>query len=215
MASDEVIFVNIFKMVTILAQKNRKVGYRMEWQDGKTRCCWANPKNKRYVCYHDEEWGVPVHDDGKLFEMLILECFQAGLSWECVLNKREAFREAFDDFDLEKVCAYDAEKIENLKNNPGIIRNRLKIEAAVTNAQVFCKMQKKYGSFAAYLWHWTEGNIIYETGQTTSELSDRISKDLKKQGMKFVGSTVIYAYLQAVGVINSHEQGCFLEHFAQ
>lgn len=151
MASDEVIFVNIFKMVTILAQKNRKVGYRMEWQDGKTRCCWANPKNKRYVCYHDEEWGVPVHDDGKLFEMLILECFQAGLSWECVLNKREAFREAFDDFDLEKVCAYDAEKIKNLKNNPGIIRNRLKIEAAVTNAQVFCKMQKKYGSFAAYL----------------------------------------------------------------
>lgn len=187
----------------------------MEWQDGKTRCCWANPKNKRYVCYHDEEWGVPVHDDGKLFEMLILECFQAGLSWECVLNKREAFREAFDDFDLEKVCAYDAEKIENLKNNPGIIRNRLKIEAAVTNAQVFFEMKKKYGSFAAYLWHWTEGNIIYETGQTTSELSDRISKDLKKQGMKFVGSTVIYAYLQAVGVINSHEQGCFLEHFAQ
>ncbi len=145
----------------------------MEWTDGKIRCCWANPKNERYIRYHDEEWGVPVHDDRKLFEMLILECFQAGLSWECVLNKQEAFRKAFDDFDLEKVCAY---------------------------------------GFSEYLWHWTDGKVIYEAGRTSSELSDSISKDLKKRGMKFVGTTVIYAYLQAVGVIYSHEQDCFLAH---
>ena len=182
----------------------------MEWRDGKTRCRWANPKNERYIRYHDEEWGVPVHDDHKLFEMLILECFQAGLSWECVLNKRDAFREAFDGFDLEKVCAYDETKLEALRNNPGIIRNRLKIQAAVINAQVFREIQQEYGSFSEYLWHWTDGKVVYETGRTSSELSDALSKDLKKRGMKFVGTTVIYAYLQAVGVIYSHEDGCFL-----
>ncbi len=180
------------------------------WTDGKIRCRWANPKNERYIHYHDEEWGVPVHDDRELFEMLILECFQAGLSWECVLNKRENFREAFDGFELEKACAYDDSKLEELRNNPGIIRNRLKIGAAVTNARVFREIQEEYGSFADYLWHWTEGKVIYEIGQTSSELSDSISMDLKKRGMKFVGTTVIYAYLQAVGVIYSHERGCFL-----
>ncbi len=184
----------------------------MEWADGKIRCRWANLKNEQYTRYHDEEWGVPVHDDRKLFEMLTLECFQAGLSWECVLNKQEAFREAFDSFDLDKVCAYDEIKLEALRNNPGIIRNRLKIQAAVTNAKVFREIQKEYGSFADYLWHWTDGKVIYETGRTSSELSDSISKDLKKRGMKFVGTTVIYAYLQAVGVIYSHEQECFLAH---
>ncbi len=184
----------------------------MEWSDGKVRCHWANPKNERYIRYHDEEWGVPVHDDRKLFEMLILECFQAGLSWECVLNKRDAFRDAFDNFELEKVCAYDEDKLEALRSNSGIIRNRLKIQAAVTNAKVFREIQKEYGSFADYLWHWTDGKVIYETGRTSSELSDGISKDLKKRGMKFVGTTVIYAYLQAVGVIYSHEPGCFLKH---
>ena len=182
----------------------------MEWTDGKTRCRWVNPKNERYIRYHDEEWGVPVHDDHKLFEMLILECFQAGLSWECVLNKRDAFREAFDGFDLEKVCAYDETKLEALRNNPGIIRNRLKIQAAVTNARIFREIQREYGSFSEYLWHWTDGKEIYERGLAHSELSDQISKDLKKRGMKFVGTTVIYAYLQAVGVIYSHEDGCFL-----
>ena len=182
----------------------------MNWPDGRTRCCWANPKNERYVRYHDEEWGVPVHDDRKLFEMLTLECFQAGLSWECVLNKRDAFREAFDGFDLEKVCAYDEDKLEMLRKDPGIIRNRLKIQAAVTNAQLFREIQKECGSFSAYLWHWTDGRVVHETGRTSSELSDHISKDLKKRGMKFVGTTVIYAYLQAVGVACSHEQGCFL-----
>ena len=182
----------------------------MEWTDGKIRCRWANPKNERYIRYHDEEWGVPVHDDRKLFEMLILECFQAGLSWECVLNKRDAFLEAFDGFDLEKICAYDEDKLEALRNNPGIIRNRLKIQAAVTNARVFREIQQECSSFADYLWHWTDSKVVYETGRTSSELSDGISKDLKKRGMKFVGTTVIYAYLQAVGVIYSHEDGCFL-----
>ncbi len=187
----------------------------MEWSDGKIRCRWANPKNERYLRYHDEEWGVPVHDDRKLFEMLILECFQAGLSWECVLNKREAFRKVFDSFDPEKVCAYDAGKMEELRNNPGIIRNRLKIQAAVTNARVFRKIQEEWGCFSDYLWHWTGGRVIYEKGRTSSELSDAVSSDLKKRGMKFVGTTVVYAYLQAVGVVYSHEDGCFLEHSAE
>ena len=181
----------------------------MKWADGKMRCYWANPKNERYICYHDEEWGVPVHDDQKLLEMLILECFQAGLSWECVLNKRDAFRKAFDGFDLEKICAYHEDKLEMLRNNPEIIRNRLKIQAAVINAQAFRKIQKEYGSFSEYLWHWTDGRVIQETGKTSSELSDTISKDLKKYGMKFVGTTVVYAYLQAIGVIWSHEDECF------
>lgn len=182
----------------------------MEWKDRKERCLWANPKNELYVRYHDEEWGVPVHDDHKLFEMLILECFQAGLSWECVLNKREAFRKAFDGFDLKKVCSYDEGKLESLKNNPGIIRNRLKIEASVTNARIFRSIQKEFGSFSIYLWGWSDNKIIYENDKTSSPLSDAISKDLKKRGMKFVGTTVIYAYLQAVGIINSHQDDCFL-----
>lgn len=182
----------------------------MEWPDGKRRCLWANPKNERYIRYHDEEWGVPVRDDKKLFEMLILECFQAGLSWECVLNKREAFREAFDGFDPKKVSCYDESKQDELRNNSGIIRNRLKIQAAVTNAGVFRDIQREYGSFSEYLWHFTDGRIIYEKPRTSSPLSDEISKDLKKKGMKFVGTTVIYSYLQAVGIIYSHEDGCFL-----
>lgn len=183
----------------------------MEWADGKTRCGWANPKNERYVRYHDEEWGVPVHDDHKLFEMLVLECFQAGLSWECVLNKQEAFRRAFDNFDLERVCAYGEEKLAALQSDPDIIRNRLKIRAAVTNALVFREIQREHGSFSDYLWGWTDGKVIYEKGLASSPLSDRVSMDLKKRGMKFVGTTVVYAYLQAVGVIYSHDAGCFLE----
>lgn len=183
----------------------------MEWADGKTRCGWANPKNERYVRYHDEEWGVPVHDDHKLFEMLVLECFQAGLSWECVLNKQEAFRRAFDNFDLERVCAYGEEKLAALQSDPDIIRNRLKIRAAVTNERVFREIQREHGSFSDYLWSWTGGKVIYEKGLANSPLSDRVSMDLKKRGMKFVGTTVVYAYLQAVGVIYSHDAGCFLE----
>ena len=183
----------------------------MNWADGKCRCRWANPKNDRYIRYHDEEWGVPVYDDHKLFEMLILEGFQAGLSWECVLNKQQAFEEAFDGFDLDKICEYKEEKLLELQNNPGIIRNKLKIKAAVKNAMIFREIQKEYGSFAEYLWKWTKGQVIYENDKTTSELSDAISADLKKRGMTFVGSTIIYSYLQAVGVIYSHEPGCYLE----
>lgn len=180
--------------------------------DEKRRCQWANPKNDIYLHYHDEEWGVPVYDDQKLFEMLILEGFQAGLSWECVLNKREAFRQAFDHFDLEKVCHYDEKKMEQLRQNPGIIRNRRKISAAVHNARIFQEIQKEYGSFSQYLWHWTDGKVVYEQGVVSSPLSDAVSKDLQKRGMKFVGTVIIYSYLQAVGVIYSHEEGCFLEH---
>ena len=182
----------------------------IECSDCKNRCHWVNPKNERYIRYHDEEWGRAVYDDRKLFELLVLECFQAGLSWECVLNKRESFFAAFDGFDLEKICVYDEEKLEELKNNPAIIRNRLKIQAAVTNACVFRNIQKEYGSFSEYLWQWTSKKIIYENQKTSSPLSDEISEDLKKRGMKFVGTTVVYSYLQAVGVISSHEDGCFL-----
>lgn len=182
----------------------------MQWQDGKNRCRWVNPANTSYMRYHDEEWGKPVHDDHALFEMLILENFQAGLSWECVLNKREALRRAFDGFDLQKVAAYSEEKLEALQADPAIIRNRLKIQATVVNAQVFRSIQREWGSFDRYLWNWTDGNIVREVGKAGSPLSDAISKDLKKRGMKFVGSIIIYAYLQAVGVINSHESGCFL-----
>ena len=183
----------------------------MEWKDKKIRCWWANPKNETYIHYHDKEWGVPVYDDRLLFEMLVLEGFQAGLSWECVLNKREAFRLAFDNFDLEMVCGYQEDDVEKLMKNPGIIRNRRKIQAAVKNAWVFREIQREFQSFSKYLWQWTEGEVIYEKGKTCSELSDKVSKDLKKRGMKFVGTTIIYAYLQAVGVIYSHETGCFLE----
>lgn len=174
------------------------------------RCFWANPKNPVYLRYHDEEWGVPQHNDRMLFEMLLLECFQAGLSWECILNKREAFREAFDNFDVEKISNYDEKKIEKLLENKGIIRNRLKIKATITNARIFMEIQKEFGSFDVYLWAFSNCKVILEPCdlQTTSPLSDAISKDLKKRGMKFVGSTVIYSYLQATGVIFGHLKEC-------
>lgn len=174
------------------------------------RCTWVNEKNPLYIKYHDEEWGKPVYDDNKLFEMLLLESFQAGLSWECILNKREAFKKAFDNFDYEKVSNYNEVKIEKLLNNKDIIRNKRKITATIKNAKIFMKIQKEYNSFSNYLWHFTNNKIIYETGKTTSPLSDTISKNLKKRGMKFVGTTIIYSYLQAVGIINSHEESCFL-----
>ncbi len=174
------------------------------------RCAWVNLKNPRYVQYHDTEWGVPQHSDRVLFELLILEGFQAGLSWECVLNKRESFRAAYDGFDVEKVGGYSEEKIRALLSDPGIIRNRLKVSASVTNAKVFMQIQSEYGSFDAYIWGFTNGEVIHESYdmRTTSPLSDLISKDLKKRGMKFVGSTVIYSYLQAIGVLNGHGPEC-------
>lgn len=176
---------------------------------GPIRCRWADLKDSIYVRYHDEEWGVPVHDDRKLFEMLILESFQAGLSWKCILDKRDAFRRAFDSFELEKVCGYGEEELDRLQQDPGIVRNKLKIRAAVNNARIFRAIQQEWGSFDRYLWHWTEGKIIYETGKVSSGLSDAVSKDLKRRGMKFVGTVIIYSYLQAVGVIDSHEETCF------
>jgi DNA-3-methyladenine glycosylase I len=179
-------------------------------QETKRRCCWANPNNERYLRYHDTEWGVPSYDDDYLFEMLVLESFQAGLSWECVLNKREAFRAAFDGFDAAAVSQYGEEKVQQLKQNPAIIRNELKIRAAVNNAKIFLQMQQEFGSFSDYIWSFTKGSVVYETGKTSSELSDAVSKDLKKRGMKFVGTTIMYSYLQAIGVIYSHEEGCFL-----
>lgn len=182
----------------------------MIWSDGKTRCPWANPQNPLYLRYHDEEWGVPVHDDQKLFAMLILEGFQAGLSWECVLNKREHFRSVFDGFDPRKVAQYGPEKIEQLCQDKGIIRNRRKIQAAVRNAQAFLDIQKEFGSFDRYLWDFAGGAPILECGLTSSPLSDALSRDLKKRGMSFVGTTILYSYLQAVGVIFSHEEPCFL-----
>lgn len=176
----------------------------------KNRCFWVNMNNPLYVKYHDEEWGVVVHDDKKLFEMLILECFQAGLSWECILNKREAFRIAFDNFDVEKISQYNDEKIQELLSNQNIVRNKLKINAAITNSKVFMEIQKEFGSFDKFIWSFTEGNVVFESCdvRTTSMLSDEISKNLKKRGMKFVGSTTIYAYLQAIGVINGHTENC-------
>lgn len=174
------------------------------------RCSWVNMKNPAYIKYHDEEWGVPCHDDQKLYEFLILESFQAGLSWECILNKHQGFEKAFDNFDIDKIVLYDEKKQAELHNDPSIIRNKLKIKAAVTNSVVFKEIQQEYGSFSNYLWGFSDGEIVYEecTIRTISPLSDAISKDLKKRGMKFVGSTIIYSYLQAVGVINGHEKGC-------
>ncbi|MBQ6479245.1 MAG: DNA-3-methyladenine glycosylase I [Erysipelotrichaceae bacterium] len=174
------------------------------------RCSWCNPNNRLYVQYHDEEWGQLNTDERYLLEMLILESFQAGLSWECVLNKREAFLEAYDGFDLDRICAYDEKKIAELLENKGIIRNRLKIVSSIGNARIFKEIQKQYGSFCRYLEQFTEGKIIRECGKTTNEISDRISEDLYKRGMRFVGSVIIYSYLQAVGIIDSHEEGCFL-----
>lgn len=172
------------------------------------RCFWCNEKNPLYVKYHDEEWGKSRFDDEYLFEMLLLESFQAGLSWECVLNKRENFRRAFDNFDREKIASYTEEKILSLKEDKGIIRNRRKITAAVKNAEIFGKIVKEYGSFYNYLRLFWNGETVFENDKTTSALSDEISADLIKRGVKFCGSTIIYSYLQAVGVINSHDDDC-------
>lgn len=174
------------------------------------RCFWCNTDNPLYIEYHDHEWGILNLNDEYLFEMLILESFQAGLSWECILNKRENFRKAYDNFDIDKVINYDDTKINELLNNKDIIRNKLKICASINNAKIFKNIIAKYGTFSNYLKSFTKGKIIYETGKTTNKLSDDISKDLQTKGMKFVGSTIIYSYLQAIGIINSHEPNCFM-----
>lgn len=178
--------------------------------NNKIRCKWCNIKNPKYVKYHDEEWCIPNFNDEYLFEMLILESFQAGLSWECVLNKREDFRKAYDNFDIDKICSYDDDKLQELLQNEKIIRNKLKIKASVNNAKIFKDIQKEYGIFYNYLSDFTDGKVIYELDKTTNQLSDNLSKDLQKRGMKFVGSTIVYSYLQAIGVIYSHDKECFL-----
>ena len=174
------------------------------------RCRWCNLNNSKYVSYHDNEWCIFNSDDKYLLEMLILESFQAGLSWECVLNKRDSFRLCYDNFDLDKICLYDDDKINELINNKDIIRNKLKIKASINNAKIFKDIKEEYESFYNYLKAFTNGKIFYEIGLTKSELSDEISKDLEKRGMKFVGSTIIYSYLQAIGIIYSHDKECFL-----
>ena len=174
------------------------------------RCKWCNEKNEKYVEYHDKEWGILNTEDKYLFEMLILESFQAGLSWECVLNKREAFRRSYDNFNIDKIINYDDKKIEELINNKDIIRNKLKIRASINNAKIFKQISEEYKGVYNYLKTFTKGNIIYENDKTTSNLSDNISQDLQKRGMKFVGTTIIYSYLQAIGIIYSHERECFM-----
>jgi len=179
------------------------------------RCRWCDENSPEYVAYHDHEWGVPCHDDGKLFEMLVLEGMQAGLSWLTVLKKRDNFRKAFDSFDYNKISRYGESKIEKLMADPGIIRNRLKIRSVVQNARVFMEIQKETGSFDRYLWAFVDFKQVRNSFKNpedipaNTEISDRISRDLKKRGMNFVGSTIIYAYMQAVGMVNDHETGCF------
>ena len=176
------------------------------------RCKWVDLNSKLYIEYHDNEWGIPSYDDHYLFEMLVLESFQAGLSWITILKKREYFREAFDHFDYESISNYDETKIIELMNNQNIIRNRRKIEATINNSKIFINIQKEYGSFSNYIWKFTKGNVIKNMNdylKVTSPLSDEISSDLKSKGMKFVGSTIIYSYLQAIGIIDDHELDCF------
>lgn len=174
------------------------------------RCSWCNTKNQKYIEYHDNEWGVPTFDDTLLLEMLTLEMFHCGLSFEIVLNKRENFRNAFKNYNLEYMRSMTEKDIENLVDNPGIVRHKKKIESAVNNVRVFKNIQEEFGTFSKYLWSFTDCEIIYETDKTKSKLSDKISKDLKNRGMKFLGSTTVYAYLQAIGIINSHDRNCFL-----
>jgi DNA-3-methyladenine glycosylase I len=182
----------------------------------KTRCGWVPAGDDEYTRYHDEEWGRPVHDDRHLFEMLTLEGAQAGLSWSTILRKRAAYRKAFAGFDPAKVARFDARRRAALLQDPGIVRNRLKIDSTVSNARAFLALQKEFGCFSRYLWDWVGGQPVRNGWRArsqvpaSSDLSDRISRDLKKRGFRFVGSTIIYAYLQAVGVVNDHTAGCYL-----
>ena len=180
----------------------------------KHRCGWCKG-DTLYEAYHDEEWGVPVKDDAKLFEFLILETFQAGLSWITILRKRENFQKALDNFDYKKIAQYDGPKLASLMQNEGIIRNKLKVQSTVTNAQAFIKVQHEFGSFSNYIWGFVDGKPIknrlnnHKEAPANTTLSDTISKDLKKRGFKFVGSTVVYAHMQATGMVNDHEVDCF------
>jgi len=177
------------------------------------RCAW--PKTELDIAYHDREWGVPVHDDRKLFEFLILEGAQAGLSWSTILKKRENYRKAFDNFNARKISRYDARKVKSLLANPGIVRNRLKISAAIQNAKAFLSVEKEFGSFDTYVWHFVNGKPIQNHRRFLKDIpprtpdSDAMSKDLLRRGFKFVGSTICYAFMQAVGMVNDHTVDCF------
>jgi len=174
----------------------------------KKRCKWVTD-DEIYIKYHDEEWCVPKHDDQIIFEMLILESFQSGLSWITILKKRENFRQAFDNFDYEIIAEYDKDKIDELLQDEGIIRNKNKINAAINNAKVFMDIQEEFGSFDEYIWGFTDGEVIKAEYETDSELSTKISKDLKKRGMNFVGPKIIYSFMEAIGIIDNHEKKCF------
>jgi DNA-3-methyladenine glycosylase I len=185
------------------------------------RCGWANPANPRYLDYHDHEWGVPCHDETRLFEMLILEGAQAGLSWETILNKRDNYRVAFDQWDADRIAGYDDAKVAELLANAGIVRNRLKIGAAIANAQAYLRLRDDTGGLDAYLWAFIDGEPIRNHWKTardtpaTTPLSDRVSKDLAKRGFRFVGSTIVYAYMQGIGMIDDHCVDCFRYHQAR
>ncbi len=185
------------------------------------RCGWANPANPLYLDYHDHEWGVPCHDETTLFELLNLEGAQAGLSWETVLNKRETYRQAFDNWNAKKIACYDAKKVAELLGNPGIIRNRLKVAATITNAQAYLRLCEELGGLDPYLWGFIDGKPIvshyqdYQQAPDKTELSIRISKDLAKRGFKFIGPTIIYAYMQAIGMVDDHVVGCFKRKLRQ
>lgn len=178
----------------------------------KKRCKILNLDKPNYVKYHDEEWGRPIHNEHNLYELFMLELFQAGLSWECILNKRENFQKAYDNFDINKICKYDETKIQELMNNKSIIRNKMKILASINNSKIIKdKIIPKYGSFNNYIWHFTENKSKWiDIKVTQNELSDKVSQDMKKLGMKFAGSVTIYSFLQACGVINSHDKNCFV-----
>jgi DNA-3-methyladenine glycosylase I len=178
------------------------------------RCAWANPANARYVAYHDTEWGVACHDENRLFEMLNLEGAQAGLSWQTILNKRDHYRLVFDDWDAEKIAVYDDAKVASLLADAGIVRNRLKVAATITNAQAYLRLRAEGGSLDQLLWAYVDGQPLVTrwpggAPPATTALSDRISKDLKQRGFKFIGSTIVYAYMQAIGLVDDHAAACF------
>ena len=176
------------------------------------RCNWVNPQNELYCRYHDEEWGTPIRDDQAMYELFLLETFQAGLSWITILKKREAFRTAFDGFNVEKVATYGEEKVNLLLQDAAIIRSRGKIAGAIQNAKIVLELQKEFGSFCDYLWSFSGGKVVYQKSggfRTTSPISDAMSADMKKRGMRYVGSVTIYSFLQAAGLVNDHEKGCY------
>ncbi len=184
-------------------------------KDNRIRCEWVTGGNELYYHYHDKEWGVAVHDDQQLFEFLTLEGAQAGLSWATILNKREAYRSAFDHFDIEKVARYDDAKISELLDNPGIVRNRLKINSSILNARKILQIQEEFGSFDKYIWQFTDGKTLQNEWKSIKDVpsstaeSERMSKNLKKRGFKFIGSTICYAFMQATGMVNDHTLECF------